>query len=254
MHGTPFHFEFEFETFEKASAEPGKERRIAGIVSTDHLDKQHEVLVQEGLDFTPFLKGGYFNDNHLKETGKAVGYPERAELRTLPDGRKGWYVEGYLLKGHSAADEIWSLATALERSGAPRRLGFSVEGSILERDPADPRMVKKAVVREVAITRCPVNDKTSLTTLAKSLSVGHSMPPAGGTPGDGAPMRVQALEGAPPARPSPEDDLRKKRRKKAMKKSEAILFLLNRHSQLSKAMATRIVEYAIKHHPASVPA
>ncbi len=247
MQGTPFHFEFEFETFEKASAAPGKERRIGGIVSTDHLDKQHEVLVQEGLDFGPFLKGGYFNDNHAKETGAAVGYPEFAELRKFPDGRKGWYVEGYLLKGHSRADEIWNLATALERSGAPRRLGFSVEGSILERDPSNPRTVKKAIVREVAITRCPVNDRTSLATLAKSLSVGHGAP-AGGTPGDGSPMRVEALEGASPARPEPEDE---KKRKKRMKKSEAVLFLMSRNPQLSKAMATRIVEYAVRHHSAA---
>ena len=247
MPHNPFHFEFEFETFEKASAEPGRERRIAGIVSTDHLDKQHEVLLQEGLDFSPFLKDGFFNDNHLKETGKAVGYPERAELRTLPDGRKGWYVEGYLLKGHAAADEIWSLATALERSGAPRRLGFSVEGSILDRDPADPRRVRKAIVREVAITRCPVNDKTSLMTLAKSLSAGSAMPPTGGTPGDGGPMRVQALEGAPPARPDPEE---KKKRGKKLTKSEAVLFLMSRNPKLTKAMATSIAEYACKHHPA----
>lgn len=253
MHGTPFHFEFEFETFEKASAEPGKERRIAGIVSTDHLDKQHEVLIQEGLDFSPFLKSGYFNDNHLKETGKAVGYPDRAEMRSLPDGRRGWYVEGYLLKGHPPADEIWNLATALERSGAPRRLGFSVEGSILERDEADPRRVRKAIVREVAITRCPVNDRTSLSTLAKSLSVGNG-PPAGGAPGDGSPLRVEALEGVKPARPeaSAGEELRK--RKKRMKKSEAIRFLMAREPSLTKPMATRIVEYAIKHHPAPVPA
>lgn len=248
MHGTPFHFEVEFETFEKASAAPGTERRIAGIVSTDHLDKQSEVLIQEGLDFGPFLKGGYFNDNHLKETGKAVGYPEKAELRQLPDGRKGWYVEGYLLKGHPAADEIWSLATALERSGAPRRLGFSVEGSILERDPANPRTVKKAIVREVAITRCPVNDKTSLTTLAKSLSAGHGVAVGGGpsAPGDAAPLRTEALEGVEPARPEPEP----KKKRKRMKKSEAVLFLMGRNPRLTKAHAERIVEYAIKHHPA----
>jgi len=97
---TPFKVEIDAELFEKASAPEGRRRRIGGYVSTDHLDKQGEVLLQEGLDFTPFLKSGYFNDNHLKETGKAVGYPEIAELRDLPGGRKAWYVEGYLLEGH----------------------------------------------------------------------------------------------------------------------------------------------------------
>ena len=237
----PFHLEFEFETFEKAGAPEGRERRIGGIVSTDHLDKQAEILIQDGLDFAPFLKGGWFNDNHLKETGKAVGYPEIAEMRHLPDGRKGWYVEGYLLKGHPPADEIWNLATALERSGSGRRLGFSVEGSILERDTQDPKMVKKAVVREVAITRCPVNDQTMLKTLAKSLSAGAPAS-TGGTPGDGAPLRVESLEGDESPRPEP----KKRKKKKKMKKSEAIEFLMSRDPRVTRNVATRIVEFAMR--------
>jgi hypothetical protein len=247
-----FNFEFEFETFEKAGAGKGKERRIGGIVSTDHMDKQQERLVQKGLDFSPFLDNGYFNDNHSKATGGAVGYPEIAELRHLPDGRQGWYVEGYLLKGHPPADEIWTMATALERSGAPRRLGFSVEGQILERDPMDPSLVKKAVVREVAVTRCPVNDNTQLSVLAKSLSVGHGGSGSGsGVPGAAGPLSQESLEGRPSPRPDPEEDEdEKKRKKKKMKKSEAIRFLMTRHSQLSETSATRIVEYALRREAA----
>ena len=240
-----FKIRWDADVFEKADAEPGRERRIGGFVSTDHLDKQHERLIQEGMDFEPFLKSGFFNDNHIKTTGDAVGYPEFAELRTRPDGSKGWYVEGYLLKGHEPADKIWSLASALKRSGAPRTLGYSVEGSVEERDPRDRRNIRKAVVREVAITRCPVNGYTEMVMLAKSLAVGNG-PVAGGTPGDGSPLRVQSLEGAGPARPEP----LVKKRKKPIKKSEAVALLMQRAPYLSKSTATRIVEYAIKHHPA----
>lgn len=251
MRATPFHFEFEFETFEKAGAGNGRERRIGGIVSTDHLDKQHEVLLQEGLDFSPFLKSGYFNDNHSKNTGEAVGYPEIAELRTLPNGRKGWYVEGYLLKGHGPADNIWSMATALERSGAPRRLGFSVEGQILERDPSNPRTVRKAIVREVAITRCPVNDNTQLSILAKSLSVGHAGSGGNsGVPGAAGPLSQESLEGGKNPRVSAKDEDDEDKPKKKMKKSEAIAFLMTRHPMLSETSAARIVEYALRRQAA----
>lgn len=244
QHGTPFRFEFEFETFEKSSAAPGKERRIGGFVSTDDLDKQGEVLIQEGLDFNPFLKSGWFNDNHASATGKAVGYPEVAELRHLPDGRKAWYVEGYLLKGHPPADEIWSMATALERSGAPRRLGYSVEGSIVERDPSDPSTVRRAIVREVAITRCPVNDKTALTVLAKSLAAGHVQAPAPGAPqsGDGSPLRVESLEA--------DDDKKKRRAKKRLTKSEAVALLCSLNPKLTPQAAETIVIHAMRHHAA----
>ena len=167
MSSQKFAFDFEVEVFQKAG--PGdQDWRIGGIVSTDGLDRQGERLIQEGLDFGPFLKGGWFNDNHDSATASAVGYPTRADLRTFPDGRKGWYVEGYLLKGYDRAQQLWELANALQKSD--RRLGFSVEGSIIERDITDPKTVRKAIVREVAITRCPVNTDTRLNVLAKSLA------------------------------------------------------------------------------------
>jgi len=247
----PFHFEFEFETFEKASAGVGRERRIGGIVSTDHMDKQSERLVQDGLDFSPFLKGGFFNDNHSKATGGAVGYPELAELRQLPDGSKGWYVEGYLLKGHPPADDIWNLATSLERSGAARKLGFSVEGQIIERDPTDPTIVRKAVVREVAVTRCPVNDNTQLNVLAKSLSVGHAGPGGNsGVAGAAAPLSQESLEAAH-KNPRVDEDDEVPKKKKKLKKSEAILLLMRRNPMLSETSATRIVEFALRRDSAA---
>jgi hypothetical protein len=239
----PFHLEFEFETFEKAGAPEGRERRIGGIVSTDDLDRQQEVLIQEGLDFGPFLKSGWFNDNHAKDTGAAVGFPELAELRTLPNGRKGWYVEGYLLKGHQRADSIWELATSLERSGAGRRLGFSIEGSIEERDPNNPKTVRKAVVREVAITRCPINESTQLSVLAKSLSAG-AVGSQGGTPGDGAPLRVESLEGG-----TEDEEERKKAKslKRSLTKGEAVRLLRGlSKGRMAWSTAARIVEYATR--------
>jgi hypothetical protein len=228
-----FKFDFDCEVFEKAGPD-GKERRIGGIVSTDHMDRQHEILLQEGLDFSPFLKGGWFNDNHDKTTEALVGYPDKAVLRELPDGRKGWYVEGYLLKGHDRADRLWDLANALQKTD--RKLGFSVEGQILDRDPKSPGTVRKAVVREVAITRCPVNEQTALSVLAKSLSAGSAVSDPGVAPGEGFPLRVEVLE--------------KKKRKK-MKKSEAIAALLKLNPRCSSDLAIKIVEFAQKWHPAT---
>jgi hypothetical protein len=240
-----FKIQWDADVFEKADAAPGRERRIGGFVSTDHLDKQHERLIQEGMDFQPFLKGGFFNDNHLKETGKAVGYPETCELRSRPDGSKGWYVEGFLLKGHPPADEIWSLAQALKRSGAPRTLGYSVEGTVVERDANDHRKISKAVVREVAVTRCPVNDHTSLTMLAKSLAVGNDSPTTT-APGNAAVLSTVGLEGVNASRPEP----LVKKRKKPITKSEAAALIAKRAPHLSKSIVARIAGYAVKHHPA----
>lgn len=242
----PFRFEFEVEAFQKAGVEPGKERRIGGIVSTDGVDRQGEVLLQEGLDFEPFVKAGWFNDNHDSSTEALIGYPDKAEMRKLPDGRTGWYVEGYLLKGTPRADAIWDLANALQKS--ERKLGFSVEGSVVERDPVDPKKVRKAIVREVAITRCPVNTETSLSVLAKSLSAGHGAPGVG-VAGDGAPLRVESLE-ADGKGDGTEDEDEKKKKKSGMSKSEAVAYLLTLDPRLSIQAAERIVNITLRRQAA----
>lgn len=236
MGDTPFKFDIQVECFEKAGADPSRERRIGGIVSTDAIDRQGEQLIQKGLDFSPFLKGGWFNDNHDHSTEALVGYPDFCELRSLPDGGQGWYVEGYLLKGHQRADNLWNIAQALQKSD--RRLGFSVEGHIEERDAANPKIVRKAQVREVAITRCPVNTNTGLDVLAKSLAAGSavSAPPA--TPGEGFPLRTESLEGG------------KKKKKKRLTKSEAVERLCAVRPNLDRHYAEKIVAYALKHHAA----
>lgn len=237
-----FSFDLEAEFFEKAG-EGDRDRRIAGLVSTDNLDRQAEVLLQEGLDFQPFLKSGWFNDNHSPDTDAILGYPAKAELRELAGGHRGWYVEGYLLKGTPRADRIWDLAKSLQKSD--RRLGFSVEGQVVERDASNPKIVRKAVVREVAITRCPVNEATSLQVLAKSLSAGSAITDPGVSPGEGFPLRQQSLEGYGAA-----EMLRKKKKKKRMRKAEAVALLKGLQPLLSDAAAHKIVEFAMRHHRA----
>ena len=124
------------------------ERRIGGYCSTEHMDRQQEVVLQRGLDFDELLKYGYYNDNHNQATAAVVGVPERAEYRA----GKGWYTEGYLLKGLKRADEIWELAKSLETT--PRKLGFSIEGKVLERRD---NYIVKAKIRNIAVTNAPVN-------------------------------------------------------------------------------------------------
>jgi len=242
-----FRFDIEVEAFEKARPDGGTGRFIGGFVSTDHMDRQQEIIIQEGMDFSPFLKGGWFNDNHDKATDSLVGYPTAAELRPYPNDpmHKGWYVEGELLDGHPRADSLWQLAQSLKKSGK-RKLGFSVEGSIDERDVKNPKVVRKATVREVAITRCPVNTKVSLDILAKSLAVGYGGPGPSATspePGDAGPVTREALEGVTPTTIG-----KKKKKKKKLSKSTAIRLLQMINPKVSRSLAERIVNYTARHY------
>lgn len=197
--------------FEKAGGE--HPMRIGGICTTERLDRQGEKIVQKGLDFTTFLAEGWFNDNHGQSTTDVVGYPEDARYvqkgEQLPDGNvaeePGWWVEGYLTG--AKGEQIWKLAHSLQKS--PRRLGFSIEGSVMKREGKSGRTISKARVRNVAITHCPVAHGTHLVALAKALTAGAAVGSAdvsSGKPGDGGPLRPESLEGGPASSQEGEDE------------------------------------------------
>jgi len=275
-----FDFEVPVSFFEKAGAEKGKQRRIGGIVSTESPDRQGEIVLQRGLDFeSNFLQNGWFNDNHSKKTADILGYPEAVQRfkkgQTLPDGNKartnGTWVEGYLLDTPQA-EEIWKLGRSLQKT--KRRLGFSVEGSIQKREGPKTVFVKsrdgkggqwvgnrvaKAVVRNVAITNCPVNTDSRLEILGKSLQAIESA--------DEDMLKALGMGPPPPAQPagpqtgigaghvlSPES-LEEKRRKKeekakqlekALADERAMTLVRKKLPGASLEQAARIVELTKK--------
>lgn len=164
--------------FEKSGAAPGRQRRIGGVISTEKLDKQGEVVIQRGLDFAPFLNRGWFNNNHGKTIGDVLGYPDPDALRRvqkgerLPDGTIAdsncTWAEGYLLDTPQARS-TWELGNALQKSGSDRRLGYSIEGNVQKRTGPGGKTIAKASVKHVAITHVPVGYDTRLECLAKSL-------------------------------------------------------------------------------------
>lgn len=134
--------------------------RIKGIASTERIDRDGETIIQKGLDFSQFLKFGWYNDNHKSGPSAKIGYPEIAEFR-----KSHWYTEGYLLKGVPVAEEYWNLAKALSKSNGTRKLGFSIEGKVVKRQN---NKILKAIVRHIAVTAEPVNPDCTLDILVKS--------------------------------------------------------------------------------------
>ncbi len=151
------------EKSERAGVDVEATRPIGGWCSTQELDRQDEVVVAKGLDFTEFVSFGYFNDNHRQDTAAVLGYPRVARLE-----KSRWWTEGNLLPGYPPADRIWELAKALAKSGAPRSLGFSIEGKVLERDGGN--RIVRAKVRNVAITNAPVNTGCTWRILSKAFA------------------------------------------------------------------------------------
>lgn len=218
-----------FSVLEKSGENIEETRPIGGWASTENLDRQEEVVVAKGLDFSEFVQWGYYNDNHKQDTAAVLGYPRLARL----SGDR-WYTEGNLLKGYPPSDKIWELAKALR--GTPRSLGFSIEGKVVERNGHN--RIVKAKVRNVAITNCPVNTDCTWGILAKAfaspaeieeadakakaLSAGYST-----AAGGGAVLRRESLEG-----------------KGVIDIEEAVKRLKKIRPHYSKAVCERIVRFA----------
>lgn len=149
---------------ENGADKTGK-RWIQGIASTDGRDLQGEILEQNGIDLTYFLKHGYFNDDHKAGPEFKVGQPTEAKLT-----KNGLWVKGFLFKNptgaESRADHYWQLMNELAASGSDRKVGFSIQGKVIRRNGTK---IEKCWIQDIAITTQPVNTAT-WAEIAKSLS------------------------------------------------------------------------------------
>jgi nitrate reductase cytochrome c-type subunit len=150
---------------EKGADKTGK-RWIQGIASTDGRDLQGEVIDQSGIDFSYFLKQGYFNDDHKSGPEFKVGQPTEAKIT-----KNGLWVKGFLFKNpnpneESRADFYWKLMNQLNASESDRKVGFSIQGKVLRRNG---NKIEKCWIQDIAITTQPVNTAT-WAEIAKSLA------------------------------------------------------------------------------------
>ena len=260
MRDIPFQFEVPIDFFEKASAPKGKQRRIGGLISTETPDRQGETVLQNGLDFSNFLKHGWFNDNHDKGTAEMVGYPELVKRvkqgEKLPNGVTapaiGTWCEGHMLN-NDRANRIWKMGQDLKKTN--RRLGYSLEGTVTHRSGLLRKTVARAKVRNVAITNCPVNTDSRLDLLVKSLDamnrdiVDEAMdkalgmgPPSATAPvgpqtgmGAGAVLAPESLESVSRILTTP-----KKKKKDKLSKAEAVVWLQTRYPGLATDTAQKL--------------
>ena len=131
----------------KKGEKPPTKRWIQGIASTDGRDLQGEVVDQNGIDLTYFLKHGYFINDHKPGFKNKVGQPTEARIT-----KNGLWVKGYLFANHEISDEIWELMHSLETTQADRRIGFSIQGKVKRREG---NRIKECWIQDIAITPAP---------------------------------------------------------------------------------------------------
>ena len=155
----------------KAKGKDGKTKMVlGGIASTIDTDTDGENLVTKGFDINPLKQFGLVNWHHGAKTNPEtiIGEPSVAELR-----KGGLYVEAELYKDSVMAKNVYDLAKVMEKNSKTRRLGFSIEGRAIERDPMNEKRITKAAITGVAITHMPKNIHT-LAEIIKGETIDYS--------------------------------------------------------------------------------
>lgn len=152
--------------------EEGGPRIIEGIISSETIDADGEIVLQNGLDFSYFLERGWLNDNHDQGAGAGIGFPLSIDSVTLPNGRSATRMRAEMFDTPEAT-KIWNLVKAAK---GKRKMGFSIEGSIKRRLGAGGKTVANAQVRDCSITRHPKNPDATLSALVKALGPNDPTP------------------------------------------------------------------------------
>lgn len=143
------------------------EWKVSGLASSSSVDRQGEIILPQGIDATPIAKGkGFFNFDHSNDPENTIGV-----LDSYHKTSTGMYVEGRLFKNHARAKAVYEIMSSLNK-GDTGRVGMSVEGKVLERDANNPSIIKRCLIKNVAITLNPVNQDT-YADIVKSMSSGE---------------------------------------------------------------------------------
>jgi len=130
---------------------------IYGVASTNHKDSDGETLEPSGFELSRFLKSGFLNLEHKSKEDLAyiVGEPKDAFIKN-----NELHIVGKLYKGSDKARNIYKTIKLLEEEGSDRKIGYSIEGKALQRDPSNNKRITKALITNCAITQSAKNQNT----------------------------------------------------------------------------------------------
>jgi hypothetical protein len=147
---------------EKGPSDPNDPKRyknmiVRGCASTNDTDIDEEILEPNGFELGVFKSKGLINYDHgSKKTPKMfIGEPIKAGV---VDNK--FVVEGKLWEKHPLARDLYDTVDIMKSSGSTRKLGWSIEGIPLRKDPHNPKRITKALITNIALTFGPKNPST----------------------------------------------------------------------------------------------
>lgn len=153
---------------EKSDKGKNSDWYIEGLASTPDMDYQGDIIRPDAIDYkTVFEDHGWITYEHGKDVSDIIGEP----IDAFTD-EDGFHIKGKLYKASKKAQEVWNFQNMVSsESSKGRTLGFSIEGPIIARDPADPRVITKVQIKNVTVTYHPANPYAKMEVATKSIDV-----------------------------------------------------------------------------------
>lgn len=141
---------------------------MSGIASTEDVDLDEQILKSDGLDVNYLLQRGFINWHHQPKNAPAtvIGEPVVAKITSQP---KGLFIKAKIYDT-DVGRQAYDLANMLKKQSSTRRLGWSIEGKVVEKDG---NVITKARLTGVALTHAPKNRNT-FADLCKAMVTGDT--------------------------------------------------------------------------------
>ena len=154
-----FWVEADFEKSQSTMGSPDfyKNMVIWGQASTNDIDLDEEILEPVGYDLSTFLSKGLINYEHLgkKSALYYIGEPQEA---TVKDNKL--FIKAKLWEKSQTARDLWDTLHIMKASNSTRKIGWSIEGTPLEKDKQNDKRITKARLTHTALTFMPKNANT----------------------------------------------------------------------------------------------
>ena len=133
------------------------------MASTPDVDLQQEQIDPHGIDASYLLSDGWIDFEHDRD--QVIGVPTK---NTHVD-QKGLFLEAKLFKNMPQVQDIINLYHNIKDNHINRKLGFSIEGNVLERDEDDDSIIRQVQITGVAVTKNPANTDATWELVSKSI-------------------------------------------------------------------------------------
>jgi hypothetical protein len=133
------------------------------IISSEHIDLDEEIIVQDGIETKQFMKTGYLCSNTMEfkprqELDGIIGVPLELEQVTLDDGVKATQVKFGILKSEEDKVNVGQ--------------GVAITARVAQRDYSEgldePNKIRKCILHFVFFTKKPLHPSWKIIAIERS--------------------------------------------------------------------------------------